>query len=93
MQPLTTSDDIAYAAAIRDRDIAAARHRNDAMRGVTRDDAGEIAMLERALSGDLSTYSAAGIATMRGRVAVLREAEKQHAGLTVPVLQYRETHT
>jgi len=60
-----------------DRATAEARARNDATRDLSPPDyTDEIDMLRRALAGDLTGYTPAGVATMRGRLDWLR-------GLTV----------
>jgi len=71
---LRTADDAEYRAAIQDAATESARHRNDALRRLeTRTDE-EIAMLARALAGDLSVYTAAGVRTMQTRLLYLRAA-------------------
>ena len=75
--PMTfrTADDADYRAAIQDAATAKAQHRNDARRGWKTDtDADEIEGLARALAGDLSVYTPAGIRTMRTRLAWLQAA-------------------
>ncbi len=79
MRYLTTPDDRDYASERSDRAEAEARDRNDHKRDLSPlDYAGEIDMLRRALDGDLTGYTPAGVATMRGRLDWLR-------GLTVPM--------
>jgi hypothetical protein len=69
--PHATADDAEYRAAIQDAATARAQHRHDAMRGVDPEAGGEIAMLESALCGDLSPYTASGVRTMRDRLVYL----------------------
>ncbi len=70
---LATADDRDHAAARADRATAEAQHRHDATRDLAPTDyTAEIDMLRRALAGDLTGYTPAGIATMRGRLDWLR---------------------
>ena len=72
---LRTADDADYRAAIQDAATEAAQHRNDARRGWKTDtDADEIEGLARALAGDLSVYTAAGVRAMQTRLAWLLAA-------------------
>ena len=68
MNPYTTEYDAEARARRQDAATERAQHRNDARRGWKTDtDADEIEGLARALAGDLSVYTAAGVRTMRAR--------------------------
>jgi hypothetical protein len=72
--PHATADDAEYRAAIQDAATESARYRNDALRRLETRTDDEIAMLERALAGDLSPYTPAGVRTMQTRLVYLRAA-------------------
>jgi len=68
MNPYATEYDAEARARCQDAATEAAQHRHDARRGWKTDtDADEIEGLARALAGDLSVYTAAGVRTMRAR--------------------------
>jgi len=72
---LRTEYDAEARARRQDAATEAAQHRNDARRGWKTDtDADEIEGLARALAGDLSVYTAAGVRTMQTRLVYLRAA-------------------
>jgi hypothetical protein len=72
--PYATEYDAEARARRQDAATEAAQHRHDAIRGVDPEAGGEIAMLQNALSGDLSVYTAAGVRTMQTRLAWLQAA-------------------
>lgn len=58
---------------IRAREMAYAQWQHDQRRGASpMDHSGEIPMLERALAGPLSAYSAAGWRCMKARLVILK---------------------
>jgi hypothetical protein len=72
---LSTEYDAEARARRQDAATEAAQHLHDARRGWKTDtDADEIEGLARALAGDLSVYTAAGVRTMRDRLLYLRAA-------------------
>ena len=72
--PHATEYDAEARARRHDIATAKAQHRHDAMRGVDPEAGGEIAMLQNALCGDLSVYTAAGVRTMQTRLVYLLAA-------------------